>query len=150
MKFYMKYACQWSEYYRSSISIGDKLVGYCMGRSEGYKHEYHGHISVLTVEPSYRRNGIAYELMNDFENITNIKKGYFVDLFVRASNINAIKFYKKLGYVLYRTVMQYYRHGIKKEDGLDMRKCMKIDKNKVSLICKKNKIKPSQIVWKRF
>jgi N-terminal acetyltransferase B complex catalytic subunit len=31
-----------------------------------------------------------------------------VDLFVRVSNIAAIKMYEKLGYIVYRRVLQYY------------------------------------------
>ena len=36
------------------------------------------------------------------------KNCYFVDLFVRVSNSVAISMYKKLGYIVYRTVLQYY------------------------------------------
>ena len=35
-------------------------------------------------------------------------RAYFVDLFVRKSNAVAVDFYKKLGYVVYRTVLDYY------------------------------------------
>ena len=36
------------------------------------------------------------------------KQAYFVDLFVRVSNIVAIKMYHQLGYIVYRTVLEYY------------------------------------------
>ncbi len=36
------------------------------------------------------------------------KKAFFVDLFVRVSNEIAVTMYKKLGYTVYRTVLQYY------------------------------------------
>lgn len=36
------------------------------------------------------------------------KKCFFVDLFVRVSNDIAVNMYKKLGYVVYRTVLDYY------------------------------------------
>ena len=36
------------------------------------------------------------------------KKAFFVDLFVRVSNKIAVDMYKKLGYVVYRTVLEYY------------------------------------------
>lgn len=36
------------------------------------------------------------------------KKAYFVDLFVRVSNKVAINMYKNLGYIVYRTVLEYY------------------------------------------
>ena len=148
MQFYMTYISKWPEYIRVCNNIGGNLVGYCIGKSEGIKNEWHGHVSVLTVTPNNRRIGIARQLLNDFEYITNIKKAYFVDLFVRESNINAIKFYENVGYSIYRRVIQYYRHSGKKEDALDMRKCMDIDKNKKSLICHKKTIKPNEIIWK--
>lgn len=36
------------------------------------------------------------------------KQTYFVDLFVRVSNKIAINMYKNLGYIVYRTVIDYY------------------------------------------
>lgn len=36
------------------------------------------------------------------------KQAYFVDLFVRVSNKVAIQMYKQLGYIIYRTVLEYY------------------------------------------
>lgn len=36
------------------------------------------------------------------------KRAYFVDLFVRVSNKVAIKMYSNLGYIVYRTVLEYY------------------------------------------
>ena len=48
---------------------------------------------------------------------------YFVDLFVRPSNIIAVGFYKGLGYDVYRTVAGYYSGGgvEPSEDAYDMR-----------------------------
>jgi N-terminal acetyltransferase B complex catalytic subunit len=41
--------------------------------------------------------------MNELEEISEHKhNGYFVDLFVRVSNILAITMYKKFGYSVYR------------------------------------------------
>lgn len=36
------------------------------------------------------------------------KQTFFVDLFVRVSNKIAINMYKNLGYIVYRTVIDYY------------------------------------------
>lgn len=36
------------------------------------------------------------------------KRAYFVDLFVRVSNKVAINMYTNLGYIIYRTVLEYY------------------------------------------
>lgn len=36
------------------------------------------------------------------------KQAYFVDLFVRVSNKVAVDMYKRLGYSVYRKVLEYY------------------------------------------
>ena len=43
------------------------------------------------------------------------KRCFFVDLFVRMSNQVAVDIYRKLGYTIYRVVLQYYA-GKKDED----------------------------------
>ena len=55
------------------------------------------------------------------------KRCYFVDLFVRVSNKLAIGIYEKLGYIIYRTVLDYYS-GEKEEDAYDMRKALSRDR----------------------
>ena len=50
--------------------------------------------------------------MNYLERISEEHKGFFVDLFVRASNTVAIEMYKKLGYNIYRTVNKYYSSAL--------------------------------------
>lgn len=98
-----------------------------MGKSEGHSENWHGHVTALTVSPDYRRLGLAATLMAFLEDVsekyniviinTNIfslihisyrKRAYFVDLFVRVSNQVAINMYKNLGYIVYRTVLEYY------------------------------------------
>lgn len=43
------------------------------------------------------------------------KNTYFVDLFVRVSNKVAINMYTNLGYIVYRTIIDYYS-GDNEED----------------------------------
>ena len=50
--------------------------------------------------------------MDGLEVTSDKKRCYFVDLFVRVSNKLAIGIYEKLGYVIYRTVLDYYRQPI--------------------------------------
>ena len=78
-------------------------MGYMLGKSEGKDELWHGHVSAVTVAPTYRRLGLAKTLMDDLEEMsTNVYNAFFVDLFVRASNNLAISMYEKLGYVKYR------------------------------------------------
>ncbi len=103
-----------------------------MGKAEGHGTNWHGHVTALSVAPDYRRLGLAAKLMSGLEEISEKyswtatrllvkkkklkhhcalarrKQAYFVDLFVRVSNTVAINMYKNLGYIIYRTVLEYY------------------------------------------
>jgi N-terminal acetyltransferase B complex catalytic subunit len=50
--------------------------------------------------------------MNYLERVSEDYRGFFVDLFVRASNAVAIEMYRKLGYDIYRTVNKYYSSSL--------------------------------------
>ena len=123
-----------------------KLFYVVIGKAEGKDKLWHGHVSAVTVAPKYRNLGLATKLMGVCEYVTNNQhNAWFVDLFVRSTNNVAITMYKKLGYSIYRTVIKYYSDN--GEDGLDLRKPMKRDKEKISLNCKKKRIKPSELEW---
>ncbi len=105
-----------------------------MGKAEGRKKNWHGHVTAVTVAPEYRRLGLARQLMELLESVSeNIYNGYFVDLFVRKSNAVAINMYTSFGYSIYRTVLEYYS-GVDSEDAYDMRKALKRDVTKASII----------------
>ncbi|GMH62461.1 hypothetical protein TrRE_jg9617 [Triparma retinervis] len=70
----------------------------------------------------------------------------FVDLFVRSSNTRAIDMYTKLGYAAYRRVLGYYS-GANPEDGIDMRKAMPRDVEKVSMVPLDHPITPEELEW---
>ena len=124
-----------------------------LGKVQGKKNDdqvkdWHGHVSAVTVAPQYRRQGLARALMDCLEEVTiKTHEGYFVDLFVRSSNKIAVDMYQKLGYVVFRTVESYYSGVDDGEDAYDMRKAMPRDKEKVSLICKKDRIRPSELEY---
>ena len=73
-------------------------MGYVMGKAEGDGELWHGHVTALTVCPDYRRMGLAKELMNVLERVSEfIYNTYFVDLFVRVSNKVAIGTCRSVG-----------------------------------------------------
>ena len=75
------------------------MMGYVLGKAEGEDKLWHGHVSAVTVAPSYRRLGLAKTLMDDFEQLcVNTYQAYFVDLFVRETNHLAQEMYEKFGY----------------------------------------------------
>ena len=124
MSFYLSYMSHWPEAFTVAESPSGSLMGYMLGKSEGLEEKWHGHVSAVTVAPTYRRLGLAKTLMDDLENLSkNVYNAFFVDLFVRASNQLAISMYEKFGYVKYRRVLGYYS-GDDPEDAWDMRKSL--------------------------
>ena len=106
----------------SLTSSPSLLAGYNMGKVEGPPATYHGHVSALSISPSYRRLSLAQSLMSSLEAVSDrLYHALFVDLYVRQSNALAIAMYKRLGYVVYRQVIGYY---MGEEDAYDMRKAL--------------------------
>jgi N-terminal acetyltransferase B complex catalytic subunit len=80
-----------------------------VGKAEGPPHDFHGHVTALTVAPEYRRLSLARTLMNFLETVSDdVYNGFFVDLYVRCTNAIAIDLYEGLGYSVYRRVREYY------------------------------------------
>ena len=74
----------------------------------------------------------------------------FVDLFVRASNALAIGMYEKFGYIKYRRVLGYYSSPTDEddvEDAWDMRKALKRDVKKESVIPLDKPVLPHELEW---
>lgn len=59
---------------------------------------WHGHVTALTVAKQYRGQGVARMLTTALEDACEAENAWFMDLFVRASNLKAINMYKKMGY----------------------------------------------------
>jgi N-terminal acetyltransferase B complex catalytic subunit len=91
-------ACGWSAASpQPPVANGVRLLA-VLGKAEGLGEDWHGHVTAVTVAPTYRRQRLADKLMQLLEDIT-IKRhdGYFVDLFVRVTNAAAITMYEKVG-----------------------------------------------------
>ncbi|XP_063713171.1 N-alpha-acetyltransferase 20-like [Symsagittifera roscoffensis] len=115
LPFYLQYYVKWPEYFLMSETPSGEVQGYIMGKSETFRREgessWHGHVTCLTVSPEHRRMGLANRLMHLLEQMSELKSCYFVDLFVRKSNEAAINMYSRLGYSVYREVIDYYSSG---------------------------------------
>ncbi|XP_018900483.1 N-alpha-acetyltransferase 20 [Bemisia tabaci] len=144
LSFYMQYLAHWPEYFQVAEAPNGDIMGYIMGKSEGHGENWHGHVTALSVAPMYRRLNLAATLMAHLEDISEKKKAYFVDLFVRVSNKVAISMYQALGYIVYRTVIEYYS-GDPDEDAYDMRKALSRDVNKKSVIPLANPVYPEDV-----
>ncbi|CAL8071920.1 unnamed protein product [Calicophoron daubneyi] len=122
-----------------------RLVGYMMGKTEGRGTDWHGHVTALSVAPEYRRLGLATQLMLELEETSERKACYYVDLFVRASNKLGHEIYTKLGYIIYRRVLNYYWGSLEDEDALDMRKALSADVEKKSVIPMTRPVRPDEL-----
>lgn len=123
----------------------NRMMGYILGKAEGQRELWHGHVTAVTVAPEYRRLGVASTLMKFLE-LSSEKSynAYFVDLFVRISNNLAILMYSNLGYTVYRQVLEYYSG---EEDAFDMRKALPRDKDKKSILPLPKPVTPDQLEW---
>ncbi|KAL0241314.1 hypothetical protein GEMRC1_006549 [Eukaryota sp. GEM-RC1] len=149
MSFYQNYLSKYPDYCLTASSSLGNISGYMIGKAEGEGELWHGHISAVTVSPSYRRMGLAKHLIQWIEDQSDNQRCYFVDLFVRDTNINAIEMYKVLGYVIYRTVLGYYMDpNGKQSNAYDMRKSLKQDSEKKSMIPLPYPITPDELEWR--
>ena len=120
-------------------------MGYILGKAEGNKELWHGHVTAVTVSCEFRRLGVAKNLMAFLEEAsTRQYNAYFVDLFVRVSNKLAQLMYRNLGYIVYRQVLGYYSG---EEDAYDMRKALPRDAGGRSVVPLLNPITPDQLEW---
>ncbi len=143
LHFYLSYLSRWPEYFSVATAPDGAIAGYVLGKAEGRGGNWHGHVSAVTVAPSYRRMGLASKLMDELEGISERHHdAYFVDLFVRESNTNAIAMYERLGYVVYRTVLDYYSG---EENAFDMRKPLRRDTERRSVEGRGHAIRPHQL-----
>mmetsp|Transcript_19784 Transcript_19784/g.62846 ORF Transcript_19784/g.62846 Transcript_19784/m.62846 type:complete len:173 (+) Transcript_19784:2-520(+) len=141
--FYLEYLGTWPDYCVVHESPEGIQMGYILGKAEGVGKEWHGHVTAVTVAPEFRRIGLARDLMQFLEDITECSyNGYFVDLFVRASNAVAIAMYHRLGYIIYRRVLGYYSG---EEDAFDMRKAMPRDPDKASMVPLPHPVSASEV-----
>lgn len=131
--FYLQYLAKWPDLCYTAEAPGGRAMGYILGKSESFRapDSWHGHVTAVTVPPEYRRLGMATKLMGMLEAGSDRVNCFFVDLFVRQSNGLAIDMYKKMGYSIYRQVIGYYSG---EEDAYDMRKALKADPERKSVI----------------
>lgn len=121
-----------------------------MGKAEGDGKLLHGHITAVTIGQDFRRLGLAKQLVEALEEVSDkVYHGYFVDLFVRVSNSVAISMYRNLGYSVFRTVLSYYGGGGHEEDAYDMRKCLSKDTKRASIRENGEKVlvHPEELEW---
>jgi ribosomal-protein-alanine N-acetyltransferase len=99
------------------------LVVEDMGRVVGFlfgimSSQVESRILMLAVKKEYRNHGVGTMLLNRFLMEGANREVQFVSLEVRASNLPAIRFYQRLGFMLTGRIPNYYSNG---EDGYTLR-----------------------------
>lgn len=94
------------------------VVGFIIGRVELGRSVHFGHIITLDVVPSYRRRGIAEQLLCRIETILGAGGVKEVRLEVREDNLAALGLYQKFGYKRIGKLEGYYGDS----DGLYLKK----------------------------
>lgn len=115
----------------SEMLYTSSIIAYIFGKKE-MKEKLCLHLSAISVAPSYRAMKLGTLLLEIFETAGDAYGAYFTDLFVRASNQTAIRFYERNGYKIYRKIFDYY--GTPEEDAYDMRKSLSKDPLKQMMI----------------
>ncbi|TCD63566.1 N-terminal acetyltransferase [Steccherinum ochraceum] len=140
ISFYLSYLSRWPDLCCTQEAPNGRMMGYVIGKAEGRETDHHGHVTALTVAPEYRRLSLARKMMGLLEHVSDHSyRGYFVDLYVRCTNVVAIGMYEELGYSVYRRVREYYgslglgRSGKDEEDAFDMRKPLSKDTGRRSI-----------------
>ena len=95
------------------------LVAEDMGRIVGFlfgimSSEIESRVLMLAVKKEFRNHGLGTMLLNRFL-LEGANRGvHFVTLEVRSSNLPAIRFYQRLGFMMTGRIPNYYSNG---EDG---------------------------------
>jgi ribosomal protein S18 acetylase RimI-like enzyme len=74
--------------------LDGEIIATCMAGYEGHR----GWINYLAVSPQYRRRGIAATIMKEAENRLRAVGCPKINLQIRASNIEVVRFYQSIGY----------------------------------------------------
>ena len=78
----------------------DEIVAMVAGYTNDEKSRI-GYISIVATSEAVRRNGFASSLVKEFLEVANHKGMKLVHLYTSTENVNAIGFYRHLGFVDY-------------------------------------------------
>jgi ribosomal protein S18 acetylase RimI-like enzyme len=126
LKFWTYHLMTWPQISFVAEDHKGRIVGYVLakidepGEDDAASSEIRGHVNSISVLRSYRRLGLAKQLMLlSQEAMASIYKAKFVSLHVRKSNKPAIGLYRDtLGFEVAKVEKKYYGDG---EDALSMK-----------------------------
>lgn len=101
------------------------LVAEDNGEVQGFMlthvHKRHGHVITIDVRETQRRTGLGSRLLEATEERLRGAGKTAVTLEVAVDNLPALKFYKRHGFTLVKTIPRYYSNGL---DALRMAKTL--------------------------
>lgn len=98
--------------YFAAYVMADKPVGYIFGCIKNFKGNgtttNRVFVDSLFIEEHYRNQGIGQLLLAELEKwaIKNFGDDYEIELLCLSNNQNALKFYKKLGYIQVKQILR--------------------------------------------
>lgn len=103
---------------QSALCLGllydGELIGYALGHCRGCRF----HLSSLAVDPSFRRRGWAWKLLEQILSLAADRGANRCRLEVRSTNLAALAFYDKVGFWPVERREAYYRDP--PDDGIIM------------------------------
>ena len=90
---------------RKTVRSQWKIAGFSVGQQP---RRGLGHIVTIDVLPDARRTGLGTRLMHDIEARLKVDGCETIFLETAVDNLAAIKFYKRLGYFVVKTIPRYY------------------------------------------
>jgi [ribosomal protein S18]-alanine N-acetyltransferase len=106
---------------------GGKIEGYIVAAVVRFRRgqERRGHVITIDVHPEARRSGAGSRLLQAAESRMREEGCLFVSLESAVNNQGALRFYKRHGYSVIKTLPRYYNNTV---DGLLMAKEFEIKK----------------------
>ena len=131
LPFYFFYTMNWAPLNWTARDNSGSTVGYVIGStSENDRGDTISHVTAVSVCTDSRRLGLATTLLRKLEQISTDKyAAKAVGLYVRPTNAGAQALYERMGYHLYRRIVNYYDHI--PEDGLDLRHSLAGDPERI-------------------
>ena len=90
---------------------GDKIIGSVVCEIKERKGRLRGYIAMLSVDPEYRRRGIAQDLVLQCLRVMQEAGCYMAMLETEVINEKATKLYCKLGFQKDKLLFRYYLNG---------------------------------------
>lgn len=95
----------------AEAEVTGEVAGFCIAHLERAGHGLRAYVVTLDVAPSYRRHGLAMQMMGRIQNQAGEAGCEAIELHVSVENTGAIAFYESEGYERSHLVKSFYGLG---------------------------------------